>query len=82
MAVEGLMEVTSGEGGTFRLEGAEEGTIGEGTLEEGTIRVDEEGAIGATKFVLFFVLCNTLLCFCKFFKLMSFVLYYCFVILH
>ena len=63
MGVEGIMEVTSGEGGTFRLEGAEEGTIGEGTLEEGTIRVDEEGTIGATKFVpFFFVLCNTLLC--------------------
>ena len=55
MAVEGFMEVTSGEGGMFRLEGAEEGTIGEGTLEEGTIRVDEEGTIGATKFVPFFL---------------------------
>ena len=47
----------------FRLEGVEEGIIGEGTIEEGTIRVDEEGTIGATKFVPFIVLCNTLLMF-------------------
>ena len=63
MAVKGFMEVTSGEGRTFRLEGVEEGIIGEGTIEEGTIRVDEEGTIGATKFVPFIVLCNTLLMF-------------------
>ena len=50
MAVEGLMEVTSGEAGTFRLEGVEEagilGFLGDG---EGTIGVDEEGTIGAIK---------------------------------
>ena len=56
MAVEGLMEVTSGEAGTFRLEGVEEaGILGFLGDEEGTIGVDEEGTIGATKFVPFFL---------------------------
>ena len=50
MAAEGLLEVTSGEGGTVRMEGAEEagilGFLGDG---EGTVRVDGEGTIGAIK---------------------------------
>ena len=50
MAVEGLMEVTSGEGGMVRMEGAEEagilGFLGDG---EGTIGVDGEGTIGVIK---------------------------------
>ena len=50
MAAEGLLEVTSGEGGTVRMEGAEEagilGFLGDG---EGTIGVDGEGTIGAIK---------------------------------
>ena len=47
MAAEGLLEVISGEGGTVRMEGAEEagilGFLGDG---EGTIGVDGEGTIG------------------------------------
>ena len=47
MAVKGFMEVTSGEGRTFRLEGVEEagilGFLGDG---EGIIGVDGEGTIG------------------------------------
>ena len=50
MAAEGLLEVISGEGGTVRMEGAEEagilGFLGDG---EGTVRVDEERTIGAIK---------------------------------
>ena len=47
MAVEGLMEVTSGEGGTVRLQGAEEAGIlvfwGD---MKGTIGVDGEEIVG------------------------------------
>ena len=50
MAVEGLMEVTSGEAGMVRMERAEEagilGFLGDG---EGTIGVDGEGTVGAIK---------------------------------
>ena len=50
MAVKGFMEVTSGEGRTFRLEGVEEagilGFLGDG---EETIGVDGEGTIRAIK---------------------------------
>ena len=50
MAAEGLLEVISGEGGTVRMEGAEEagilGFLGDG---EETIGVDGEGTIRAIK---------------------------------